>query len=94
MGQGQSSPVSCCLVSCFFQSALAANEVCSVQKVQNQGPPFEGVALCFAVGEVTDRVSMSGSRGEDIDKASTGLNASEIGEADDKASFVGFRPER
>jgi hypothetical protein len=94
MGHGQSSPVSCCLVSCFFQSAFAANEVCSVQKVQNQGPPFEGVALCFAVEEVTDRESTSVGRGEGIDRTSTGLNASEIGDADDKATLVGFRPER
>lgn len=93
MGQGQSSPVSCCLVSCFFQSAFAANEVSSVQKVQNQGPPFEDSLLHLGVDEVMDLESISTGRGERVDSVSAGVKGSEIGEADAKADFVGFRPE-
>ena len=91
MGQGQSSPVSCCLVSCFFQSAFAANEVCSVQKVQNQGPPSGDVVVNFGVENGMDTASLLTGGGEHIDSVLAGLKASDVGDA---AVFVGSTPDR
>jgi hypothetical protein len=95
MGQGQSSPVSWCFVSCFFQSALAAKVVCSVQKVQNQWPATGNVVVRFIVEDATDFESKSVGKGDPSDSVSAGLKASDMGEGIGmRVVLASLRPER
>jgi len=93
---GQSSPVSCILISCFFQSDLALNVfnvLASAQYVQNMKDSPDWLAP-LSVGK--DAMLMSSSVGvnEGSCLASIGLSISDVGVSTDGTGRVGSKAGR